>query len=69
MKNNELTQRFMVLHTALSETDSTGYFSVWERMLINQERGYLLSIGTEEELRYYNVPLEIEEKIIKLNIV
>lgn len=55
--------RLAVLHTCLEQTSGTGYFTVGERICINQERGYLFSIGGSEELREYKVPDSIEKKI------
>ncbi|WP_286430684.1 hypothetical protein [Myroides marinus] len=54
------------LHTALELTSGTGYFTVGERICINQERGYLLSVGGSEELRAYQIPDSIEKKVKQL---
>lgn len=59
-------QRQHELQEALSSTAGTGYFTVGERIIINQERGYLLSIGTEEELRHFKVTEAIEDKLYLL---
>lgn len=60
--NQNLT-REMELYNVLRNTANTGYFTAGERILINQERGYLLSMGTEDELRPYQVNEELEAKI------
>lgn len=60
---NQNLIREMELYNALKNTANTGYFTVGERILINQERGYLLSMGSEDELRLYQVSEELEAKI------
>lgn len=55
--------RQLLLQEVLSDTSGTPYFTVGERISINQERGYLLSIDTGNELRPYSVSIEIEMKI------
>lgn len=60
---NQNLQREMELYEVLKATANTGYFTPGERIVINQERGYLLSMGSEEELRPYQVNESIEEKI------
>ena len=62
--------RLEFLSTALfkdsqeKEVGKAGFFTVGERISINQERGYLYSKRGEEELREYKVPDWIEQQII-----
>lgn len=55
--------RLSYLHEVLYITSETEMLTVCERILINQERGYLLSKGSYNELRPYEIPLHLEEKI------
>ncbi|WP_413512076.1 hypothetical protein [Myroides odoratus] len=64
---NENLQRELVLYDALKASANTGYFTTGERICINQERGYLLSMESEEELNPYQIPSAIETKVQALN--
>lgn len=59
----EALERESYLYNALVRASGTGYFTAGECIRINQERGYLLSVGEENELKYNEVPKEIERKI------
>jgi hypothetical protein len=71
MNLNKIVTRLEFLSTALfndsqeKEVGKAGFFTVGERISINQERGYLYSARGEDELREYKVPYWIELKIIK----
>lgn len=65
-RNKDKYYRLTMLHNVLEQTAETGYFTIGERICINQERGYLFSKGSYEELRPYQVPETIENKIKKL---
>lgn len=71
MNLNQIVMRLEFLSTALfndsqeKEVGKAGFFTVGERISINQERGYLYSMRSDEELREYKVPDWIEQKIIK----
>lgn len=65
-RDTDIECRKFILRTALKESNGTGYFTVGERICINQELGYLFSIGGSEELREYKVPESIERKIKQL---
>ncbi|MDM1045249.1 hypothetical protein HX004_10145 [Myroides sp. 1354] len=60
---NQNFEREIELYEVLKATANTGYFTIGERIQINQERGYLLSIGSEEELRPYQLDATIEAKV------
>lgn len=60
---NQNFEREIELYEVLKATATTGYFTIGERIQINQERGYLLSIGSEEELRPYQLDATIEAKV------
>lgn len=68
IKKTDATTRQQYLETALKATAETGYFTVVERIYINQERGYLLSIGSYNELRAYQVSDVIEKKLNDLKL-
>lgn len=59
--------RYHLLSDVLEYTSiKTALLNVWEKMLIHQERAYLLNQSNPEELRTireYRVPNEIEQKI------
>lgn len=72
MNLNQIITRLEFLHKALfndsqeKEVGKAGFFTVFERISINQERGYLYSMRSyDESLREYKVPDWIEQKIIK----
>ena len=60
---NQNFEREIELYEVLKATANTGYFTIGERIQINQERGYLLSMGSEEELRPYQLDATIESKV------
>lgn len=72
MKSDLLIERQQLLEDVLRyDSLSGGYFTVYQRMAINYERGccfdqFNVLEGTlkEEEARNYQVPAHIEEKII-----
>lgn len=68
---NQREQDLLSVLEYCSEQQKVGrsaVFSVFERMLINQERGSLLSQSNQEtppdERRYYEVSSKIQKKII-----
>lgn len=74
--NESIQTRLEELYTALwccSQYQEVGkgyIFTVFERMLINQERGALLSQLSDDPeagIRYYEVPEGINERIIYIN--
>ncbi|MDM1509987.1 hypothetical protein HX082_11325 [Myroides odoratimimus] len=66
LKEKQSIERELYLYSALYRTNGTGYFTSGERICINQERGYHLSVGGEEELKLYQISSELEEKIARL---
>lgn len=60
---NENLQREIALYEALKASANTGYFTTGERICINQERGYLLSTESEDELSPYQITTAIEAKV------
>ena len=77
MNLHEILTRLELLNIALfndsqlKEVGRTGYFTVGERISINQERGYLYSLRSyidrtvDVPLREYKVSAWIEQKIRK----
>lgn len=66
LKEKQSIEHELYLYSDLYRTNGTGYFTSGERICINQERGYHLSVGVEEELKPYQISSELEEKIVRL---
>ncbi|MGL5275127.1 hypothetical protein [Myroides sp.] len=69
LKEKQSIERELYLYHALYRTRGTEYFTAGERISINQERGYHLSVGGEEELRTYQISKDLELKLTVLKKV
>lgn len=64
LKEKQCIEREFYLYNALQKTNNTGYFTCGERICMNQERGYCLSVVVgENELKPYQISDELEQKV------